>query len=45
VFFSGSGEFVIGNDDEEYISFIDNTLNISSSNFSVIDGNVSASNA
>ena len=45
IYLSGSGEFVIGSSSGAYISFINDNLNISSSNFSVIDGNVSASNA
>jgi hypothetical protein len=45
IFLSGSGDFVIGNSANSYITFIDDALSINSSNFSVIAGTVSASNA
>jgi hypothetical protein len=43
---SGSGEIAIGNSSGEHISFINDSIEISASNFSVnSSGNVSASNA
>jgi len=46
IYLSGSGEFVAGKDDDGYIKFIDDKIQINTDNFSVDSaGNVSASNA
>ncbi len=45
VFLSGSGEIMIGNASDKRISFINNDLYINSTNFTLQNGNITASNA
>jgi hypothetical protein len=45
VFLSGSGEIMIGDANGKRISFINGDLIISSSNFTLLNGNITASNA
>jgi hypothetical protein len=45
VFLSGSGEIMIGNANDKRISFINNDLYINSTNFTLQNGNITASNA